>query len=179
MASPDRELRLGLSGRKVVFPEGAPFCLVCGKRPFGLRTQAFRDAEFAERRTEVANTLLRRVHPLLAWANRARLVTFKIEAPVCFRHYWKGRMLDVAVLVLFVAALSALVWLGSKGRLPSAPGEMGSLLKGALVALVLVPGFLLWRKGRGQTILPCEARREASDRVVLLYPDSAPRNMIK
>src|SRR5437667_7057303 len=122
VTAPDRELRLGLSGRKLVFPGGAPYCLICGKRPFGTRAQAFRDADYAERRTEVANALLRRVHPLLAWVNRARLVKFKIEAPLCFRHYWKGRGLDVAVIALFVLATAGLVWLGVKGKLPSSPG---------------------------------------------------------
>src|ERR1043166_1421597 len=164
----DRELRLGLSGRTLIFPDGDPFCLACGRRPFGVRLQAYKDPEFAERRTEGANFLLRRIHPLLAWANRARLVTFKIEAPVCFRHYWKGRGLDVAAVALLLAAMGALVWLGIKGKLPRAPGEIGSILKGLLIAIVLVPGFFLWRKGRGAIILPCQARREAPARLLFV-----------
>ena len=63
-------------------------------------------------------------------------------------------------------ATAGLVWLGVKGKLPSSPGDTGSILKGLLIALVLVPGFLLWRKGRSAVILPCEARRESPDTVL-------------
>jgi hypothetical protein len=175
MATPQGELRLGLSGRSLIFPDGAAFCLVCGRRPFGTRAQAFRDADYAERRTEVANLLLKRVHPLLAWVNRARLVTFKIDAPLCFRHYWKGRGFDVAVIVVFVLATAGLLALGLKGKLPSGPSEVGSLLKGLLIALVLIPGFLFWRRGRRPPILPCDARRESPERVVLTYGADPPR----
>ena len=174
MASSDRELRLGLSGRKLLFPEGAPFCLVCGRRPFGVRVQAFKDVDYAERRTETANMLLRRLHPILAWANRARLIKFKIEAPVCFRHYWRGRGLDFAVVVLFLLALTGMTWLGFKGKLPSESDLMGSLLKGLLVTIIAVPGFFIWRRSRGAIILPCQARRESPESVVLVYDSEAP-----
>jgi hypothetical protein len=172
---PENELRLGLAGRTLAFPGGAPWCLVCGRRPFATRTAAFKDPEYASRRTETANLLLQRVHPVLAWANRARLVTFKIEAPVCFRHYWRGRGAEVAGLALFAAVLVGFLWLGVKGRLPDHPNELGALLKGFLVAVVAVPGFLLWRWGRKSPLLPCEARREAPDRLLLLYEGPAPR----
>ncbi|HXX93139.1 MAG TPA: hypothetical protein VEN81_05865 [Planctomycetota bacterium] len=172
---PERELKLRLSGRTLAFPGGAPWCLVCGRRPFGLRTAAFKDPDYASRRTEGANLVLQRIHPLLAWANRARLVTFKVEAPVCFRHYWRGRGAEVAGLGLFALALGGFLWLGLKGRLPDHPGEMGSLLKGFLVVIVTVPGFLLWRWRRKSPLLPCDARRETPEELILVYPGRAPR----
>lgn len=174
MGTPDRELRLGLEDRRLVFPNGAPYCLVCGRRPAGTRTLAFKDVDYANRQTEGANLLLQRVHPLLAWANRARLVTFKIEAPLCLRHRWRGRGLEIGVIAFFILATAALVWLGLKGRLPSGPSETGSLLKGLLIAIVLVPGYLLWKKGRKAPVLPCEVRRESPSSIVLTYPDGAP-----
>ncbi len=174
MTDSHRELRLGLSGRSLVFPGGAPFCLVCGRRPFGTRTLGFKDTEYAERRTEVANVFLKRVHPLLAWANRARLATCKVDAPLCFRHFWRGRGLEIGVPALFVAAAAAIVILGLKGKLPSSE-LAGSLLKGLLIAVVLVPGLVLWFRGRRKPVVPCEARREGPDRVVLLYEGDPPR----
>ena len=175
MAPIDRELRLGLSGRSLTFPGGAPYCLVCGRRPWGRRTVSLRDPDYASKRTEVANVFLGRVHPLLAWVNRARLVSFKVEAPLCFRHYWRGRGIDVGVIAAFLGVTALLVWLGVHGKLPEGATAVGSILKGLLIALVLVPGVLLWSRGRRKPILPCEARREGPESVVLLYDPAAPR----
>jgi hypothetical protein len=173
--APENELRLGLSGRALVFPGGTAWCLVCGRSPFGLRSVAFKDPDYAARRTETANLLLQRVHPLLAWANRARLVTFKVDAPVCLRHYWRGRGAEIAGLLIFLAILVAFVWLGLKGMLPESPDGKGSLMKGFLVVVVAVPGFILWKWGRKARLLDCEARREAPDQVVLVYEGAPPR----
>jgi hypothetical protein len=79
----------------------------------------------------------------------------------------------VAIL-LFLASLSGLIYLAFRGRLPDHPNEVGSLLKGLLIAVVAAPGYLLWRRSRGGPILPCEARREAPDRVLLVYPGDPP-----
>jgi hypothetical protein len=168
-----RELRLGCRGRALLFPEGRPFCLVCGRRPLGTRTLAFKDVEYADRKTQVANLLLRRVHPLLAWFNRSRHVTFRIDAPLCLRHYWRGRILDVAVIALFLAAAAAVIGLGLAGKLPRGPSDVGSLLKGALIAIVLVPGVLVWTRARKGPVLPCEVRRAGEDAIVLTYKDEA------
>ena len=173
--APDNELRLGLSGRALVFPGGTAWCLICGRRPFSLRTAAFKDPDYAARRTETANLLLQRVHPLLAWVNKARLVSFKIDAPVCFRHYWRGRGPEVTGIALLVAVLTGLVWLGMKGRLPAEPNHLGSIMKGLLVAVVAIPGFLAWRWGRTSPLLPCEARREGPDQILLIYGGKAPK----
>ena len=172
---PENELRLGLSGRALVFPGGAPWCLVCGRRPFGLRAVAFKDPDYAEKRTQTANLLLQRLHPILAWANRARLVSFKIDAPFCFRHYWRGRWAEIVGVLFFAAILGGFLWLGLKWKLPEGPNEMGSMMKGFLVVSVAVPGFIFWKWGRKRRLLACEARRETPDQVVLVYESAAPR----
>lgn len=171
--APMGDLRLQLRDRAPVF-DGPPFCLACGRRPFGTRTVKFRDVAWAQQKTELANQLLQRVHPLLAWANRARLTSFKLDAPVCFRHYWKGRGAEIVAILLFLGAAAGLLWLGWKGRLPDHPNELGSLLKGLLIAVFAAPGYLLWKRGRGGPVLPCEGRREAPDRVLLVYPGEPP-----
>jgi hypothetical protein len=167
------ELRLRLQGRSPVF-EGAPFCLACGGRPFGTRTVKIRDVAWAQQRTELANQILRRVHPILAWVNRARLASFKLDVPVCFRHFWKGRGAEIVAILLFLASASGLIWLALKGRLPDHPNEVGSVLKGLLIAVVAAPGYLLWKRNRTAPLLPCEVRREAPDRVLLVYPGDPP-----
>jgi len=174
MAPTDRDLRLGLSGRTLAFPGGAPFCLVCGRRPLGLRTLSFKDAEYAGRQTETANLLLQRIHPLLAWANRARLVGFRMDVPLCLRHYWKGRGLEIGVIGTFLLATAAVIWLGVLGKLPRGATEVGSVMKGILISIVLVPGVLLWTKGRRKPVLPCDVRRESESSVVLSYPGEPP-----
>lgn len=168
------ELRLRLQGRAPVF-DGPRYCLACGARPFGTRTVKFRDVAYAQQRTELANQILRRVHPVLAWVNRARLTSFKLDAPVCLRHYWKGRGAEIVAILLFLAAATALVWLGLKGKLPDHPNEVGSILKGLLIAVVAAPGYLLWKRGRGGPVLPCDGRREAPDRILLVYPGEPPK----
>lgn len=174
MAPPPSELRLGLSGRSLTFPNGAPYCLVCGRRPFGTRTLGFKDTEYAGRKTEAANLLLQRVHPLLAWANRARLVSFKLDVPLCFRHTWRGRGLEIGVIGTFLLATAAVVWLGVLGKLPRGATEVGSILKALLLSIVLVPGVILWNKGRRRPVLPCDVRRESETEVVLTYPGEPP-----
>ena len=169
------DLRLGLSERTLIFPGGAPYCLVCGRRPFGTRTLSFKDAEYAGKQTEVANVLLQKVHPLLAWANRARLVSFKVDVPLCFRHVWRGRGLEIAVLGTFLLAVAAVIGLGVSGKLPRGATETGSLLKGLLIAIVVVPGYFLFTRGRRKPVLPCEVRRESRESVLLSYPGEAPQ----
>jgi len=168
------ELRLELSGRAVVFPDGRPFCLACGRRPFSTRMVAFKDPDYADRRTEGANTILGWVHPALAWANRERLVSFKIDAPVCWIHFLRGRELDLAMTALFAAALGTLVLLSVQGVIPRRPGDLGAALKAGLVAFPILGAWFAVRFRSKRALLPCEGRRESKDRVVLTYPAGVP-----
>jgi hypothetical protein len=168
------ELRLGLDGRRVVFLEGRSFCLACGRRPIASRTVGFTDVEFAERETAGMNTLLNFVHPALGWANRERMVSFKIDAPVCLVHFLRGRLLDLALIVLFAAALVALVVLSFMGLLPRKEGEIGAALKAGLVALPILSAWFAYRFRSKRAVLPCTGRRETRDRFVLLYEGEAP-----
>lgn len=168
------ELTLGLKGRTLRFPDGRPFCLVCGRRPSGLRLVAFHDAAYADKASAGMNTLLGWVHPGLAWANRERQLTFKFDAPVCFRHRMSGRWSDLALLVLFLSLLSFIAVLSFRGVLPRKPGELGGLLKGALIVLPLAGMYILRRFRSKEALLPCSARREAADRVVLIYENGVP-----
>jgi len=78
------------------------------------------------------------------------------------------------VIGAFVAALVALAVFWARGLLPSGPSETGALLKGGLVAILLVGGWLLSRLGPGRPVLPCIVKRESETRVLLVYPDGFP-----
>jgi hypothetical protein len=169
-----RELRLGLSGRTPVFDDGPPFCLACGRRPVGTRLVAFKDVEYANRATEGVNTLLGWVHPALAWANRERLVSFKIDAPVCLRHQLAGRWIDLGVAAFAAAALVTLVVLTLRGILPRRPGELGGFLKAGLVILPIAGAWAAVRFRSKRGVLPCTGRRESRERIVLEYEGEAP-----
>ncbi len=171
---PAGELRLGLAGRALVFADGRPFCLVCGRRPFARRTLPFRDAEYALRKSRSLNSLLEWVHPLLAFLNWRRRVGFSVDAPLCFRHFWRGLLGEFAVIGVFVAAVAALIVLWAKGKLPSGPSETGAWLKAGLIAILLVGGWLLSRLGQAPPVLPCEIKRLTDDKVALLYPNGVP-----
>ncbi len=169
-----RELRLGLLGRTLLFPDERPFCLACGRRPLATRIASFTDVEFADRETSGVNTLLNFVHPVLGWANRERMVSFKIDAPVCWIHFLRGRVVDLAMIALFVLALVLLLVLSIQGVIPRRPGELGAALKAGLVAFLILGAWFAYRFRSKRAILPCQGRRESRDRVVLLYEGEAP-----
>ena len=168
------ELRLGLSGRALVFGDGAPFCLVCGRRPFARRTLACRDGDYARRKSQNLNSILEWLNPALAYFNWRRKMSFSIDAPLCLRHYGRGLLGEFLVIGVFVAALAALFVLWWKDRLPSGPSNAGAWLKAGLVGILLGGGWLLSRLGRPRPVLPCEVKRESDNRVVLVYPDAVP-----
>lgn len=168
------ELRLGLDGRRVVFPGGRDFCLACGRRPIATRIVGFTDVEYAERETAGVNSLLGWVHPALAWANRERLVSFKIDAPVCLVHFLRGRAIDLALIAVFAAALVVLVVLSVRGVIPRKPGELGATLKAGLVAFPILGAWFAHRFRSKRAVLPCRGRRESRDRFLLVYEGEAP-----
>jgi hypothetical protein len=172
---PPAELRLGLSNRALIFGDGAPYCLVCGARPFGRRSIACRDADYARRKSQNLNSLLEWLNPALAYLNWRRKVSFSIEAPLCIRHFWRGLLGEFLVIGALIAAIAGLIVLWAKGKLPSGPSEMGAWLKGGLIGIVLVGGWLVSRLGKPRPLLPCDVKRESDDRVVLIYPADAPR----
>jgi len=168
------ELRLGLAGRALVFGDGAPFCLICGARPFGRRSIPCKDADYARRKSQNLNSILEWLNPALAYFNWRRKVSFSIDAPLCVRHFWRGLLGEFLVIGALAAAIAAIIVLWAKGKLPSGPSETGALLKGGLVAIVLGGGWLVSRLGKPRPVLPCEVKRESDDRVVLIYPADAP-----
>ncbi len=171
---PPAELRLGLSGRALAFADGRPFCLVCGARPFARRTLPCRDGDYAMRKSRDLHSILEWINPALAYFNWRRKAAFSIDAPLCFRHFWRGLLGEFLVIGAFVAALGALAYFWAKGKLPSGPSETGALLKGGLIAIFLVGGWLLSRRAPPAPVLPCQVKRESETRVVLVYPDGIP-----
>lgn len=171
---PPAELRLGLSGRALVFSDGAPFCLVCGARPFGRRSIPCRDADYARRKSQNLNSILEWMNPALAYLNWRRKVSFSIDAPLCLRHFWRGLAGEFLVIGTLLAAMAAILVLWAKGKLPTGSSETGAWLKGGLIAIVLGGGWLMSRFGKPRPVLPCEVKRESDDRVVLVYPSTPP-----
>lgn len=169
-----RELTLGISGRRLVF-DGPPVCLACGRRPLATRPVKFKDTDYADRRAEGLNTLLQHVHPALAWANRARFVAFTLDIPVCLRHFFAGRLLDLLLVGASIAGAASLIALAILGKLPRKEGEIGNLLKAGLLLSVLLGGWAGLRFRSKKPLLPCEVRRIAEDKVLLVYPDGATR----
>jgi len=172
---PSTELRLGLSGRALVFGDGPPFCLVCGARPFGRRSLACSDADYARRSSQNLNSILEWFNPALAYFNWRRKMSFSIDAPLCFRHFWRGLAGEFLVIAALVAAIVVLFVLWAKGRLPSGPSNAGAWMKAGLVGIVLGGGWLISRIGKPRPLLPCDVKRETDSRVVLVYPGEAPR----
>ena len=168
------ELRLGVSGRALTFDGGAPFCLACGRRPFSARAVKFKDTDYADRRAEGLNTILNHVHPALAWANRARFVGFTLDVPVCFRHYFAGRLVDLGLTALSAVGIVTLIVLAILGKLPRREGEMGNLLKAGLLICVVLGGWAGLRFRSKKPLLPCAVHRIADNRVALIYPGSIP-----
>lgn len=165
-----RELRVGLEGKRLVFPDGKAACLACGGEPAGVRRVWFE---------EVAGALpgtgdLARFNNLAAGARAiAERITF--DAPLCRAHRAKARWLSVgcALCALAVVGMIALgIWLvGSPSgrRKETFLQKWGPILLGLLPA---IPGYFLWqRKDRGG--LTCEVRREGASGLVLCWPDSA------
>lgn len=171
---PRAELRLGLSGTTLDF-DGPPFCLVCGAKPFARRTLPFKDADYAMRKSRDLNSLLEWLNPALAYFNWRRKVGFSIAAPLCFRHFWRGLLGEFLVIGALLAAMAGLLVAWAMGKLQTDPSETGALLKFGLIAILLVGGWLLSRRGPGRPILPCEVKRESDTRVLLIYPDGLPR----
>ena len=172
---PSAELRLGLSGRALVFGDGAPYCLVCGARPFGRRSIPCKDADYARRKSQNLNSILEWLNPALAYFNWRRKVTFSIDAPLCIRHFWRGLAGEFLVIGALLAAFAALFVLWAKDKLPSGPTGTGAWLKAGLVGIVLGGGWLISRLGKPRPVLPCDVKRESDDRVVLIYPSDAPK----
>jgi hypothetical protein len=171
---PPGELRLGLAGRELTFDGNRPYCLVCGAKPFARRTLPFKDADYALKKSQNLNSILEWFNPALAYFNWRRKVAFSIDAPLCFRHFWRGLLGEFLVIGVFVAALAGLIVLWLKGKLPTGPSEAGALLKGGLIAIFLVGGWLISRRGPGKPVLPCDVKRDGDVRVILRYPDGAP-----
>jgi hypothetical protein len=168
------ELRLGLSGRALVFGDGGPFCLVCGKRPFARRSIPCQDPDYARRKSQNLNSILEWMNPALAYFNWRRKVSFSIDAPLCFRHFWRGLVGEFVVIGVFAAAVAGLFVLWLKDRLPSGPSATGAWLKAGLIGILLGGGWLLSRLGKPRALLPCEVKRESDQRILLIYPAGAP-----
>lgn len=170
-----RELKLGFSGGNLVFPDGRPFCLVCGRRPFKSRPVSAKDQDYAERQAGTVNAVLETLHPVLGGLNRLRVAAFSFEAPLCILHYWKGRYTQLATTVLFVLGLSAVAVLYFFDLLPAWIAKDGRALKGIALGIVVLGAFLFLRRSKVPDLLPCEIRRESKQTLILSYEREAPR----
>ena len=165
-----KEVVLGLSGRTPVFADGRPFCLVCGRRPFSTRTVVLKDVEYAARRSAGLNALLQHVHPALAWINQERHVRFKIDAPVCRRHFLRGRWVDLGVILASALLWAAAAWASLRGWVE--PKSVGAgFLKMGLMLLPCATAWFAWRFRSRSPLLPCKVLRESPERIVLIYED--------
>jgi hypothetical protein len=168
------DLRLGLSGRALVFADGRPYCLVCGAKPFARRSIPCKDADYALKKSQNLNSILEWMNPALAYFNWRRKVSFSIDAPLCFRHFWRGLLGEFLIIGVFVAAVVGVFVAWWKDKIPKGPSGTGSLLKAALIGIVIGGGWLLSRLSKPKPILPCAVKREADDRVMLVYPGEIP-----
>jgi hypothetical protein len=171
---PSSQVRLGLSGRALVFGDTPPWCLVCGSRPFGRRSIPCKDADYAMRQSRNLNSLLEWINPALAYLNWRRKVSFSIHAPLCFRHFWRGLLGEFLVIGALVLALLGILVLWRRGQLPSGPSLAGAWLKMALIGIVVGGSWLVSRLGRPRSILPCDVKRESEHQVILIYPEGLP-----
>lgn len=171
---PASQVRLGLSGRALVFGDTSPWCLVCGSRPFARRSIPCRDADYAMRQSRDLNSLLEWINPALAYFNWRRKASFSIHAPLCFRHFWRGLLGEFLVIGALLVAVVAIFVLWCRGHLPSGPSIAGAWLKFALIGIVVGGSWLLSRLGKPRSILPCIVKRESETQVILIYPEGLP-----
>ena len=158
-----------------MFPDGGAFCLVCGRRPFRGRVISVIDNEYAERQAGTANAVLQTIHPILGGLNKLRMATFSFDAPLCLLHYWRGRYMELAAMVLYLLAAIGVVMMCFLDLLPAWISEGGRALKGVAIGFVILGAFLFLRRLGKREILPCKVRRESKERIILVYEREAPR----
>lgn len=159
-----RELRLELQGRRLVFPDGKPVCLVCFGEPAGSRSVWFEDlghhAGFSK--TAALETGVQAIRERIAF-----------DAPLCRPHRARARWFGLGGGLCMLAAvgmiaLGAMLFGATPGRKSkSFLAEWGPVLLGLLPA---IPGYLLWRK-KDRGGLSCEVRREGATGLVLSFSD--------
>ena len=175
MNVPNSELRLGFSDGDLVFSDGGPFCLVCGRRPFRSRIVSFKDNEYAERQAGAVSTVLETIHPMLGGLNKLRMASFSFAAPLCLLHYWRGRFLELTATVLYVLTAISVVVLYFLDLLPVWFSAGERALKGVAVGFVVLGAILFLRRSGTREILPCEVRRGSKTDLILIYNREAPR----
>jgi hypothetical protein len=166
------ELRLGLAGRNLVFPGGAPFCLVCGAAPSGSRRVWFEDTGAAG---QAASGHLGSTRHALGTGVRAIADRIEFQAPLCPPHRTRALLIGLGAFGCMLAAVGVLVLGIVLLRQFKIPRKYEDLSLWIPFIPALVPagfGALFWkRKDRGG--LSCEARREGED-LILIYPDRVP-----
>ena len=167
------ELRLGLQGHALLFPDGKPFCLVCGAEPRGTRRVWFEDVVQGGKGIERLGTRV----GSLATGVRALAGRIAFDAPHCRAHRARAILTGAAAAGLFLLALAvlatgAILLRGGSARRGSGAG----IAEWIVMGLALLPGsagaFLWIRKDRGG--LACGVRRE-DDELVLTYEGRVPR----
>jgi hypothetical protein len=157
-----RELRLGLDGTRLVFPDGRPVCLGCGAEPAGTRRVWFEDVRSGAGLTQAATM------EAAASGLKNRIV---FDAPLCAAHRARARWRSLGTFLCFLGILGVVALMAV---LESRAGRKGlsSGVKYGLYALALLPGvpmFFLWQsKDRGG--LSCRVSRE-NDGLVLTFPE--------
>ena len=159
-------IELELSGKKVVFPETKPFCLVCGAKPVGTKQVWFED--------HVDTVTESGAGKLGAGAGAiAERITF--EAPLCGVHRKQARLLSLktagfSVLAMILAGGGATLGVTQKWPEP--------VIFGLAIVLGGWPGVMAgiyWvQKDRGG--LTCKAHLEDDGTLVLKWnpKDSSP-----
>lgn len=162
-----RELRLGLSGRTLRFPDGKAVCLACGAEPAGTRRVWFEEV----RGGSLGTGDLARAENL--GAGIAALVDrVSFDAPLCPAHRARARGYTLGAILCGLAAVGLIVlgamWVGPNSGRKSKNflKEWGPILLGLIPA---IPGYVFWRK-KDRGGLSCEVRREGEE-IVLTFPD--------
>ena len=151
MTGQENLLVVELKGRKVVFPEGAAFCLACGAKPAGTRHVFFAgmlDFDAPD--------------PMQAEAKNAKV---DFDAPLCVAHLKKATLYTfgaIGLMLLTLGVISSGVILGLKNWL--------TVILGLLVG---IPACVLWwMKDKGG--LECSAGSGREVGFGLWYPGGAP-----
>lgn len=157
-----KEIRVGLDGTRLIFPDGRAVCLACGAEPAGTRRVWFEDVPAGAGFTQLGTAKA-------AVAGLKNRIAF--DAPLCAAHRSRARWRSLGTFLCFLGMLGVvalMVYLESKaGR-----KGLSSGVKYGLYALALIPGlpmYFLWQsKDRGG--LTCSVSRE-DDGLRLTFPD--------
>ena len=154
-------LHLELHAGAVTFPDGRPFCLICGGNPHSVRRVYFE--RFGSGGAFVG---------AIGAGIRAIQTRIEFEAPLCKRHYWRATLSGwIGVLMI----MAGLIYVFTRPVRATTGGDAATSDTWLMIlwcGWVGLGGWLWARKDSGG--LPCDVSLESEGRLLLKYSRGVP-----